>query len=231
MNRLHIRVVTFICAVVCAAVAGASVYVLPNYVRAADRSGDSRLDVWRLFSYRGEQTEVDIDSNFDGRPDIQEYYQHGALVRREVDRNFDDQIDLVEEFDEATQQHVRSVVDVDYDGTADLLVLFRDGVPVYSKYSEAPNRVTAAGFSQRVPTRHRGLLALTDPFAAEASVRMAHRAVSVRDSAIVLTAGGLPPPPVVPIAPPIVTAVADSGIQQAALPHLVSASPRAPPLS
>ena len=53
-------------------------------------------------------------------------------MRRDSDRDFNDRVDLVQEFDPTTHEHVRTVVDVDSDGTADLLVLFQDGRPVFS---------------------------------------------------------------------------------------------------
>src|SRR5262249_39939648 len=112
--------------------------------------------------------------NFDGRPDIQEYYERGVLVRRESDRNFNGQADLIEEFDVETRGQTRSVVDLDFDGTADLLVLFRDGQPVFSKRSGGASRqVTAARFAGAEPAAT-DLVPLTDPFASDTAVRATH---------------------------------------------------------
>src|SRR5258708_5901630 len=95
-------------------------------------------DVWRSYTRDGRIASVAVDTNFDGRSDVQEFYQDGALVRRESDRDFNDRVDLVQEFDQTTQQIVRSVVDVNSDGVADLLVLFQDGRPVYTKSAAWP---------------------------------------------------------------------------------------------
>src|SRR5215467_13299524 len=132
MNRSSVRFVALLCAVFCAALAAIEVWPARR-VRTADQNGDGRPDVWRRYDARGRLTEVDVDSNFDGSPDIAEYYDRGVLVRRETDRNFNGQADLIEEFDAETHSRTRSVVDVDYDGTADLLVLFRNGEAVFAK--------------------------------------------------------------------------------------------------
>src|SRR5215468_9686103 len=112
----------------------AAVLTLPKnaqYVRAEDRNGDGRPDEWRRYDGQGHLAQISVDSNFDGRSDVEEYYDSdGVLLRRESDRDFNGQIDLVEEFDPSTHERARSVVDVDYDGLADLLVFFHDGRPV-----------------------------------------------------------------------------------------------------
>src|SRR4051812_42651533 len=96
-----------------------------------DRNRDGRPDIWRSYDPRGQVAEVAIDSNFDGRSDIREYYRGGALVRRETDRDFNDRVDLVQEFDPKTRELVRAVTDLDFDGVADLLELFHGGRTVY----------------------------------------------------------------------------------------------------
>ncbi len=135
-----------------------------------DRNGDGRADVWYRTDPSGERLLVQIDSNFDGRPDIQEYYDRGNLLRRELDRDFNNQIDMVEEFDPVTHQPVRSIIDVDLDGTADLLVLFQDGRPAYSKVSAAGMR-TATARTSLAPFEGGALVALKDPFASDTAVR------------------------------------------------------------
>ena len=69
--------------------------------------------------------------------------EQGALVRRESDRDFNNQIDLIEDFDTATGDRSRSVADLDSDGRADRLVLFRgaDAVFVKSLPRRAPTSV------------------------------------------------------------------------------------------
>jgi hypothetical protein len=125
-----------------------------------DRNGDGRPDVWRTFDAAGHLVEVAVDSNFDGRSDVREIYADGNLVRRESDRNYDDRVDLIEDFDEITHEHVRSEVDADFDGSADLLVLFRDDRPVYSEW--AVDRPASAPIPVSASARDLG-----DPFAGD----------------------------------------------------------------
>lgn len=143
---------------------------------AGDRNGDGRVDVWRTYDQQGHLVESAVDSNFDGRSDIREYYAHGELVRRESDRNFDDRVDLVEEFDASTHEHVRSVVDSDFDGTADLLVLFQAGRPVFSSWASArqsPDVGRRAGEPAAIPARSgdEPIGQLDDPFASDTAFR------------------------------------------------------------
>src|SRR5216684_8801544 len=148
-----------------------------------DLNRDGRPDVWRSYNSDGRVVTVSVDTNFDGRSDVQEFYENGALVRRESDRDFNDQIDLVQEFDQATQQIVRSVADVNYDGVADLLVLFQDGRPVYSKWAQAAIRTVVgrnAGATKLSRTVDLPLLSLVDPFSND----LAFKAVRVSPAAV-----------------------------------------------
>ena len=63
-------------------------------VSTEDRNADGRPDVWRHFDRRGQLTTVAVDTNFDGRSDVQEIYDDGVLRRRDSDRNFNNQVDL-----------------------------------------------------------------------------------------------------------------------------------------
>jgi hypothetical protein len=239
MQRLCIRRIALLSVLVCASVAAVSVWPHGRRVRTEDRNGDGRPDVWQDYDDKGQPTEVRIDTNFDGRSDVQEYYEKGRLVRRESDRNFDDRIDLVEEFDAATHEHVRSVVDCDYDGAADLLVLFHEGRPVFSKYVRAltvnvwrPHGVWDRDL-QRDPRRDdENLAPLTDPFRADASFRGPQAMPSAAESASVTTSSGLPKAcfgvtsPIPPLAQ--LMAVDVQAIEPA---RLSVRSPRGPPLS
>jgi hypothetical protein len=177
------RCVALLCTVACAtvtidAVWSGAVWPTRRTVRTEDRNADGRPDVWRRYDQRGQLAEVAIDTNFDGRSDIQEYYDRGGLIRRESDRNFDDRVDLIEEFDEATHERIKSVVDLDYDGSADLLVLFRDGRPVFAERAspraiQLPLRAqNPAHDSERADRGAVDPLArLADPFRGDAAVR------------------------------------------------------------
>src|SRR5258708_23004461 len=159
------------------AVAAFEIWSAGRQILTEDHNGDGRADVWRRYDARGRLVEVDVDSNFDGRPDVQEFYDRGALVRRESDRNFNGQADFVEEFDFETHARTRSVIDIDYDGTADLLVLFRDGTPVFSKRTSLRRAEHPPAASPAAD--HNGIVRLarmTDPFEADTAVRAERRA-------------------------------------------------------
>lgn len=140
-----------------------------GHVSTEDTNHDGRPDVWRLYNARGELSRVTIDTNFDGRPDRVEQYERGALVSRASDRNFDSRTDLFEEFDVTTQELVRSVADNDYDGYADLLVLFRSGQPVHWESLERP--VAASSLGQNPAGAQGGLAPLEDLFRAQTAFR------------------------------------------------------------
>ena len=71
----------------------------PGATRAEDRNRDGRPDVWQSFDRNGGIARISVDTNFDGRSDIEEFYEAGTLVRRQTDSDFDDRIDLVQHFD------------------------------------------------------------------------------------------------------------------------------------
>jgi hypothetical protein len=178
MQRFLTHGIALLSALTCVCVAGVSASPHTRQVRTEDRNGDGRPDVWQQDDDDGKPSEVRIDTNFDGRADVQQYYVHGTLVRRESDRNFDNRIDLVEEFDPATHDRIRSVVDCDYDGTADLLILFHEGRPVFSK--QVPSLAVGVRLpgetsdrDDRLESRRddQHLAPLTDPFRAETSLR------------------------------------------------------------
>jgi len=184
-------------ALACAAAVAMSLWPVRSDVRAEDQNGDGRADTWRHFDRQGELSEVTVDTNFDGKPDVHEYYERGALVRRESDRDFNDRVDLVQEFDAVTREHERSVVDVDFDGTADLLVLFQGGQPVLTKWAHrAPAIVVSAGAAPHAEARPRAtdgqLAPLEDPFSSDLSVRAVRGAAGSGDVVGLSTSGGLP---------------------------------------
>jgi len=195
MKHRYAPAIALLSILACVAAAAIEVWPAARGVLTEDRNGDGAPDLWRRYDNRGELARVDVDSNFDGSPDIEEYYERGALVRRESDRNFNGQADLVEEFDAETHEQTRSVVDVDYDGTADLLVLFRDGRPVFSAHAAAPgDRAGSSRIASAVRPHRSGLIALIDPFESENAVRAIHVVFGEDGSVGLSTSGGLPVP-------------------------------------
>ncbi|HEV3060696.1 MAG TPA: hypothetical protein VGY48_20800 [Vicinamibacterales bacterium] len=242
MKALSARCVALLCTVACATVAivtlGGST---DRRVRTEDRNADGRPDVWRQYDLGGQLAEVAIDTNFDGRSDIQEYYGRGGLVRRESDRNFDDRVDLIEEFDEATHEQIKSVVDLDYDGSADLLVLFRDGRPVFAQRA-GPRAIqlpqpseSAPHDSERADRRAADPLAgLADPFRGRAAVRgaAAADANAIGDECLGPSTSGLPVAGVETVDPRACsTALVFGDVHAAAHTSLLPRSPRGPPLT
>lgn len=234
MKHVSARCVALLCVVACATVAAVEAWPTARPVRTEDRNRDGRPDVWRRYDSRGQLTETDVDSNFDGSPDIEEYYERGVLVRRESDRNFNGQADLVEEFDAETRSQTRSVVDIDYDGTADLLVLFQDGRPVFSKRTCPPKRVgIPTPSSPRVHQDDASHLArLMDPFESDTAVRVLHTASSTDGCVGLSTSGGLPRPRVTTVGLiPASARLVARDVRSHALAPLLHRSPRAPPVS
>jgi hypothetical protein len=196
MKRLSVWCVVVLCVVACATVAAVEVWPAARHVRTEDQNGDGRPDVWRHYDNRWQLIEIDVDSNFDGSPDIEEYYERGVLVRRESDRDFNGQADLIEEFDARTRGRIRSVVDIDYDGVADLLVLFQDGRPVRLERTSSPRRTgiptkPSADLDQRGARR---LARLTNPFDSDTVVRAEHPPSTADVCVGLSTSGGLPRP-------------------------------------
>ena len=183
-------------AALCCAIVAASLGLAARHVGGADTNGDGQPDVWRTYDHHGQLSEVAIDTNYDGRVDSREFYEQGALVRRESDRDFNDRVDLVQEFDPVTRQPIRTVADVDSDGVADLLVLFRNGKVVLSKWA-AP-RTPSTSIVPAAPTpgaRHVAgsqLSPLLDPFLGDLSIRERQVPAPTGD-AVILSASALPP--------------------------------------
>ena len=148
-----------------ASVVAVAMSVWPSAIgrmQTEDTNHDGRPDIWRYYDARGELTHVSIDTNFDGHPDREEQYSRGSLWRRETDRNFDERVDLVEEFDPATHEHLKSTVDVDFDGRADLRILFVDGRPVHSEWARPVDAARRDASLASSPAD--GLMAMSDPF-------------------------------------------------------------------
>src|SRR5436853_1748343 len=169
MEKSFRRILSLVCAIALAEAVVAPLIELNGSWHADVRNRDGRPDSWRLYDARGALIEFSIDTNFDGRWDIRERYTSGMLLRRDLDRNFDDRVDLVEYFDPDRQEHNRSILDTGFDGHADLLVLFENGHPVYSRWAASTDQVGGAAV---LSDDH----SLADPFARQTALR----SVSVR---------------------------------------------------
>jgi len=234
-KRPHRSPVVSVCALACVAVAATSLWSPAAHVRTADKNGDGRPDIWRTYNHQGQLSRVAVDTNFDGRADVQEYYERGVILRRESDRDFDDRVDLVQEFDPATGEHARSVVDVDFDGTADLLVLFQGGQPVFSKWAHLVTPAAVSADAARnaeasARTADGQLAPLEDPFRSDLSVRAARGVAGSGDCVGLSTSGGLPTPGI-DIARSLASSsdAADSSISNLSSAIVVPYSPRGPP--
>jgi hypothetical protein len=170
------RLVLGVWAFVSAAILTISLWPTPELVRTEDQNHDGRPDLWRYYDRQGHLTRVEIDTNFDGRTDHRDYYRDGALTRSESDRNFDNRIDLVEEFDLTGRQHVRSVVDANFDGAADLLVLFENGRPVHTEWATANAGTAIVAYARPIHEAGEPLTPFDDPFGVNATLRAHHRA-------------------------------------------------------
>ena len=53
----------------------------PPYENRIDTNQDGKIDKW--IYHNDMSTRVEIDTDFDGKPDIREYYENGELIRKE----------------------------------------------------------------------------------------------------------------------------------------------------
>jgi hypothetical protein len=231
--------VSLCAALACAVAATMSLWVPGTDVRTEDQNHDGRPDVWRVYDRHGQLAKVAVDTNFDGRSDVHEYYQGSALVRRELDRDFNDQVDLVQEFDPTTREAIRSVIDVDFDGAADLLVLFQDGKPVFSKWTHpVPGPAAAVSADAALHpaasprTADDQLAPLDDPFRGDLAVRAVRLVAGSGDYVGLSTSGGLPAS-CIDIASPLAVSSDASGSSSSdpSSATVVQYSPRGPPVS
>jgi hypothetical protein len=232
--RFHRWLFVGLSTLACAAAVSVSLWRPGRDVRTEDQNHDGRPDVWREYDRQGHLARVAVDTNFDGRSDVQEYYQGGALVRRESDRDFNDRVDLVQDFDVQTRQSVRSIVDVDFDGTADLLILFQDGQPVFSKWA---GRIARVGVGTVAPqaavfprTADDQLAPIEDPFRSDLSVRAVGNAGTSGDCVEFSAAGGLPTLGTdLPDPPASRSAARDPGVSHPLSAFVAPHPPRGPP--
>ena len=101
-----------------------------------DTDFDGRPDMTIVYYFTGVPTAMKIDKNRDGRSDMWIYFQNGFIYRREWDRNFDGKPDyrvLFERKDDfrMTADGKEQRVDKQYDDNFD--GIFEKSVPVYKR--------------------------------------------------------------------------------------------------
>ena len=80
------------------------------------------------------------DLNNDGKDDQVRYIKKGTEDKPDQlryvthDINFDGFIDITEFYDD-NSKHIRDEIDLDYDGVCDLIVTYKDGLPVKKEFS------------------------------------------------------------------------------------------------
>ena len=89
MKTTFWRVAAAVSVLSCVLTAAGSLSLRSGRVHAEDRNGDGRPDIWHFYDAAGQLRRTLTDTNFDGVSDTDEYYQHGVIARRVVDRNFD----------------------------------------------------------------------------------------------------------------------------------------------
>lgn len=137
---------------------------LPPALQTEDRNGDGHSDVWRWYDAKGQLIRVEVDTNFDGRPDWLAEYHGNRITRIRIDSNYDNRIDEEIDFDAQTGAIVSDTVDLDRDGRADVRRLYARGTVVYSERAPATRAAGGAGVA--------GTLALfIDPFLNELTIQ------------------------------------------------------------
>ncbi len=213
------------CTLCCAA--AISLVAPRGHVRSTDKNGDGRPDIWQTYDRQGHLSEVAIDTNYDGRVDRREFYERGGLVRLESDRDFNDRVDLVQDFDPLTRQPIRTIADVDSDGVADLLVLFRNGQVVLSKWAQRP---ATAALAVRASASTE-LAPLVDPFLGDLSFRERRVPEPIRGGVVLSASTALTVPQQAASLPNEASAALETDTPLPACDVAPSSSPRAPPPS
>ncbi len=232
MKRLSSRIAAATCALVACGLAAVGAWPLRSgYMRTEDRNHDGRPDVWKFYDTAGHLRRTLTDTNFDGASDVDEYFEFGALSRRVIDRNFDRRADRDDKFDAVTHERVRSVVDTDFDGRADLLVLFQDGRPVHTTWASAlPSDVRRVEAPQSdAPSGTPSFAPMADPFRGTTSFRSVHLAATLDPAIALLDTGALPAAPV-RAGPPVAAPTSPHTLSESfASASAAPCAPRGPP--
>jgi len=92
-------------------------------VEEYDTNNDGSIDYYIRMDIDGEKVFEIIDFNHDGEMDDLYFYSHGIIVRREVDSNFDMNIDIWVYIKDGTMI-VKYEQDIDFNGDIDKIKIF-----------------------------------------------------------------------------------------------------------
>ena len=73
---------------------------LQLHVKMMDLNRDGNIDVWRFYDDKGAVVKEEVDLDFDGRIDVVNYYVGGVIRRKEFDVRFDERTDRWKHYDE-----------------------------------------------------------------------------------------------------------------------------------
>ncbi|MBN2362075.1 MAG: hypothetical protein JXR83_21670 [Deltaproteobacteria bacterium] len=90
-----------------------------------DLNFDGKTDVWRNYNDKAELAKEALDLDFDGRIDLENYFEGGQLVRQEKDLNFDGHPDLHKYYEKGVASRIEA--DTNNDGKIDLWQYFEKG--------------------------------------------------------------------------------------------------------
>jgi hypothetical protein len=93
--------------------------------KEVDINFDGKIDVVRNFNKRGDVVSEHMDMDFDGRVDVVNFFEGGAVTRKEYDTNFDSKVDIWRYFE--ANVVVRKEADRDFDGKIDYWEYYEDG--------------------------------------------------------------------------------------------------------
>ncbi len=107
-TKRQLRAITAIVSVICAIIGVLSFSPADKFIRESnfgkekiweiDTSGDKKTDKWVHYDIYERLTEIGYDTNFDGKPDVWEYYKNGKVYKKEIDTNFDGKPDKIENY-------------------------------------------------------------------------------------------------------------------------------------
>lgn len=90
-----------------------------------DQNFDGRIDIERFYDDEGQLTRDTVDMDFDGKIDVSGFYEGGKLVRKEKDKGHDGTPDLFRHYKDGVL--LRLEADTDDDGVIDYWEYYKNG--------------------------------------------------------------------------------------------------------